>query len=334
MSLAFRAVACHLPERSLTNEMLARQFPEWTEAKIFKKTGIRSRCVVEEGVTALDLAEKACGKLFAENALDPAAIDYLIFCTQSPDYGLPPNCALLQQRLGLPTTLGCFDFTHGCSGYVYGLSLASAVAAAGMGKNILLVTGETYSLRLDPEDKSTRAIFGDGATATFLQAHDGPPAVTHCIFATDGSGGRYLFSARGGMRKEQDGRIPLLPEEETAPAGGALHMRGPAIFSYTLRVVPAMLERLLLQARLAPEDVDMFLLHQANAYMLEHLRLKCAIPRDKFLVDLEHTGNTVSSSIPVALAKALRNGRVRPGHVLALAGFGVGLSSAACLLRL
>jgi len=334
MSVAFRAMACHLPSQIMANEVLVQRFPEWTDEKIFKKTGIRSRFVVKDGVSALDLAEKACLKLFAEQNFDPVAIDYLIFCTQSPEYALPPNSTLLQDRLALSKSLGCFDFTHGCSGYVYGLSLAAAVAAAGMAQNILLVTGETYSLHLNPEDKATLAIFGDGASATLLTAQSGPSAVSHCVFETDGSGAKYLFSPFGGVRGRLDGRVPLLPPEDADSTSGTLHMNGPAIFSYMLQTVPGLLERLFQKTQIHAEDVDFFVFHQANAYMLEHLRLKCKIPREKFLVDLEDTGNTVSCSIPLAISRALEKGTVRSGQLLALAGFGVGLSSAACCLRL
>jgi 3-oxoacyl-[acyl-carrier-protein] synthase-3 len=325
---AIRAVEYHLPEAALTNEELARAFPDWGVEKIAAKTGVLRRHLAAPTECASDLAVAAARKLFVGGAARPEEIDFLLLCTQSPDYFLPTTACVLQDRLGLPTAAGALDYNLGCSGFVYGLGLARGLIETDQARNVLLLTAETYSKFLRPDDRGVRTIFGDAAAATLVQgrsdsAPGGLPWVGPFVYGTDGRGKDNLIVPAGGMRGRPNG----------APAAGHLHMNGPEIFSFTLEAVPRAVEELLARAEVSLDEVDLFVFHQANRYMLDHLRDKLRIPPEKFVMALEGCGNTVSSTIPIALAEAARRGQLVPGRLVMLVGFGVGYSWAATLVR-
>ena len=302
-------IAYALPRRVVTNDDLVREFPEWTADKIAAKTGIRARHVAGEDETALDLAAAAAERLFVRERIDPASVGGLVLCTQTRDVPLPSPACLLQRRLGLPTACAALAIDHGCSGFVYALSLAKGLLATGVARRVLVVTAETYTKYLAPDDKSTRAVFGDGAAATLLDADD-LPGIGAFVFGTDGRGAEHLTV--------RDGR---------------LFMDGPEIFDFTLEIVPRTLDEVLAANDMTREDVDLYVFHQANAFMLETIREVTGLPRDRFYVNLETTGNTVSSSIPIALAQLRESGRLTDGMRVVLMGFGVGLSWAAVVVR-
>jgi 3-oxoacyl-[acyl-carrier-protein] synthase-3 len=328
MPAAIRDVASYLPPGSLTNADLAREFPDWGVEKIARKTGIASRRIAAEGECSSDLAVAAGRALFARGACRPEDVDFLLLCTQSPDYALPTTACLVQDRLGLPTTAGALDFNLGCSGYVYGLGLAKGLVETGQARHVLLITAETYSKFLAPDDKTVRTIFGDAAAATLVSASDedddrAAPAIGPFVYGTDGRGAEKLIVRAGGMRQPaRDGG-----------AGDFLFMDGPEIFAFTIAAVPALVRQMLATAHLEPADVDLFVFHQANRYMLDHLRDACDIPPEKFPLCLEDTGNTVSATIPIALERAREAGALRPGMRVMLVGFGVGYSWGATMVR-
>lgn len=323
------SIAYALPEGELTNSQLAGMTTDWTAEKILAKTGIRSRRIAAQDECSSDLAVQAARKLFSEGSCKPEEIDYLLFCTQSPDYLLPTTACLLQDRLGLSTACGALDFNLGCSGYVYGLSLAKGLIESGQARTVLLLTADTYSKMLDTEDFSTRTLFGDGASATLLKGSTDPatplPAVGPFVFGTDGRGAKNLIVKDSGFRSAETDPVP-------GTRCGSLFMSGPDIFSFTLQSVPTAIDALLTKAELTKQDVDLFVLHQANRFMLQHLRDKIGIPPEKFLISMEETGNTVSSTIPIALRNALDQGQVQAGQRMMLVGFGVGYSWGACLV--
>ena len=327
---AITAVEYHLPEHRVSNADLTQEFPDWSVQKIADKTGIDSRRVSAPGECSSDLAAAAAERLF-KGGVDRSSIDYVLFCTQSPDYFLPTSACLLQARLGIPTSAGALDFNLGCSGYVYGLGLAKGLIETGQASRVLLLTGETYTKMLAQEDRSVRTVFGDGASATILDAIDvapGAPApIGPFVYGTDGTGAPNLIVEYGAFRK------PLSPADQSAPAKPTLFMDGGEIFAFTLSTVPKAVNALLQRASLTPDDVDLYVFHQANRHMLDHLRRKSAIPEDKFLVHLSNCGNTVSATIPITLREAQRAGRLRRGAVLALVGFGVGYSWSAAICR-
>jgi len=326
-------IAYYLPENVLGNDELASLYEGWTAEKILAKTGIASRHVVGENETALDLAERAAKKLFAEQGVDPKTIDFVLLCTQSPDYKLPSSACILQDRLGIPTTAGALDFDLGCSGFVYGLSLAKGLVVGGMAKKVLLVTAETYTKYIHPMDKSVRTIFGDGAAATLVD-EAAANAIGAFVFGTDGSGADKLIVKTGGAR---EAFVPNAAET-TDESGNKrtvnnVFMAGPDIFNFTLDIVPKTMDVVCAKNGLTRDDIDLFVFHQANKFMLDTIRKVNLIPRAKFYIDLEDTGNTVSSTIPIALVRAQEKGVLKPGMKVMIMGFGVGLSWGATILK-
>ena len=325
-----RNIASHLPATVLSNDELARIYPGWSAERIWEKTGIRERRIVKEGECASDLAFGAAERLMASGTRD---IDYLLFCTQSPDYLLPTTACLLQHRLGLPTTCAALDFNLGCSGYIYGLSLANSLLQSGAATKVLLLTADTYSRLIHPLDKSTRTIFGDAGTATLL-VKESKARLHSFLLGSDGSGGEQLMvKTRGARFPSQEGQSPTVDDSGNVHDPGCLYMNGPEIFNFTLKAVPKLVQGVLDRAKLNLEDIDLIIFHQANAYMLEHLRRKLGIPSDRFVIHLELSGNTVSSTIPLALEQVLKSGRLQPGMKVLLAGFGVGYSWGGCILE-
>ena len=317
-----QSISYYLPEEILDNETLVKKFPNWTAEKIANKTGVKKRHIASSQEYASDLAYQACVKLFEAGACSPKNIEFILLCTQSPDYFLPTTACILQNRLGIPVTSGALDFNLGCSGYIYGLSLAKGLIESGQVSNVLLITAETYSKYLNENDISTRAIFGDAAAATYidLSLSSNVFELSSFIFGTDGSGEENLILREGASKLPSDNLRNLL-------------MNGSEIFSFTIKMVPKAMESLLNKAELNINEVDYFIFHQANEYMLTHLRDKINIPKDKFYINLESSGNTVSSSIPIALKDALSKNFIKVSDKIALVGFGVGYSWGACLLQ-
>ena len=331
VSAKVRGIRSAFPERAHTNEDLSNWFPEWSVEKIAAKTGIQSRRIAERGECASDLAARAAQRLFEDGICTPDEVEFLLLCTQSPDYFLPTTACLLQERLGLRTTCGATDFNLGCSGFVYGLSLAKGLIETQLTSNVLLITSETYSKFMDPSDKKVRTIFGDGAAATYVVGvqsdvnHLGP-----FVFGTDGSGARNLIVEHGAMRGMANGQGPVGANGN----GKYLHMDGAEIFNFTLRAVPKAFGELLTKARREANEIDCFVFHQANKFMLDALRKKLNIPPDRFCIAMGDFGNTVSASIPMAIEAWMEEGRIMPGQRLMLIGFGVGYSWAGCLVQL
>lgn len=334
---AIKAIASYLPLAELTNEQLAKEWDGWDAGKIMDKTGIAVRYLAGPDECASDLGVAAAQRLFRTGACAPQEIDFLLFCTQSPDYFLPTTACLVQDRLGLSTRCGALDINQGCSGFVYGLALAKSLIETGTAANVLLITADTYSKFLHPKDRSARVLFGDGAAATWL----GPVEVEGellgpFVFGTDGRGAPHLIVTAGGLRH----RFPPVAPPPSAEAAGPgcserhLRMNGPAVFTFTLEAVPRAVNELLRKTGRRLEDVDYFVFHQANRFMLERLQAKLGIPEGKFWLDLERGGNTVSSTIPMALERARAQQALRPGDDVMVVGFGVGYSWAATMLKI
>lgn len=317
------AIEYEYPEKKITNEDLKIEFPEYDFKQFESKVGIKSRYIVEKDETAFDLAVKACKKLLKK--IDRNSVDYLLYCTQSPEYHLPSTACILQETLGLNKNVGALDFNLGCSGYTYGLSLAKALINSGQAKNILLVTAEAYSKYLHPKDRSNRAIFGDAASATLI-AFSEKECVRDFVFGTDGSGYDKLIVKNGGSRTSFDAS----PAEynygtNNVYTNNHLYMDGPEVFNFTSTVIPDVAMEVLKKNGLIEEGVDQFILHQANAFMLNLIRRKLKVSKEKFFIDLEDGGNTVSSTIPIALKKYSQT--VSDLHKeIVVVGFGVGLS--------
>ena len=330
MEAYIKAIAYYLPEKVVTNEQLVEEFPEWSVDKIAKKVGINERHIAADDETAGDMAYKAAEKLIVENGVNKSSIDFVLLCTQSPDYFLPSTSCIIQHKLGLSTKCGAFDFNLGCSGYEYGLAMAKSLIVSGIAKNILLLTAETYNKHIHPKDKGNRTIFGDGASASLI-TKEGFARIGEFVLGTDGSGYDRLIHKTGAMRHYE--RMNDIHEDENGNplSSDHLFMDGKAIFDFTSDVVPPMIEETLQKNNLISDDVDLYVFHQANKYMINYLRKLMEIDKDKFYVYMETVGNTVSSTIPIALCEAQKEDKLH-GNVV-LAGFGVGLSYGAVVLE-
>ena len=347
------AISYYLPERVMTNDELVGDFPEWSVEKVAKKVGVSSRHLAAPDETAGDMAEKAALRLFEEYGISPQDIDFVLLCTQSPDYFLPSTACLLQHRLGIPSTAGAFDYNLGCSGCIYGMAIAKGLVSAGIARNVLLLTSETYNKYIHPSDKSNRTIFGDGAAACLISANDtkgiapftSPSLPSHSpltplsieigqfALGTDGSGADNLIVKTGGARHPAATGLVTEDEEGHQWRDDFLYMNGSAIFNFTLDAVPVMMERVLEKNNLTKEQVDYYVFHQANKFMLDTLRTVCMLPREKFYIDLATTGNTVSASVPIALRNCIDRQLIGSGSTVMIAGFGTGLSLGGTILK-
>lgn len=329
------AITTHLPDQVLTNDALAADYPSWPADKILDKTGIRERRIAGETETALDLGCAAAAKLFATGAVAAQDVDFLLFCTQAPDYILPTSACVMQERLGLPRHIGALDFNLGCSGYVYGLSLAAGLIAAGAARRVLLVTADTYSKYIHRGDKSVRTLFGDGAAATLVEASpDGSGTIGPFVFGTDGSGAGSLIVRAGGFRSPRDPSTAIEREDRAGNirSDDHLYMDGAAVMSFSLREVPRAFRQLLERSGATIDDFDHIVLHQANKFMLDALQKKLELHDDKLPRMYEDIGNTVSSTIPFVLAGLMEGGKLGVGKRVMAIGFGVGLSWAAAAI--
>lgn len=313
-----------LPENKIDNP----------QSRLTKKTGIYSRHICLDDEIASDLAFAAAKKLFA-SGVNKNDIDFLILCTQSPDYYLPTTACILQDRLGLPTSCGAFDYNLGCSGYIYGLSLAKGLIETDQAKNILLLTAETYSKYINPKDNTVAPLFGDAATATLISGYDETESgLDGFVFGTNGAGYDKLIVSVGAMKHNyHNSKI----EEYTDQYGNYrtnqnLYMNGSAISDFALEVVPPTINKILAKTELKKDEVDYFVLHQANKFMLEFLQMKCDLIGYPFWNDVKEYGNTVSCSIPIALVDMLKANRDKRIQKVLSVGFGVGLSWAGCVM--
>lgn len=334
---AIKAISTYLPDEKLTNAQLAEEFGDWDAAKILAKTGIAVRSIAAADECASDLGAAAAKRLFDSGVCSASDVDFLLFCTQSPDYMMPTTACLLQDRLGLRTDCGGVDFNMGCSGFVYGLALAKSLIEVGTVGNVLLITAETYSKVINPRDRSVRTIFSDGAAATLVESVDSEHQfIGPFIFGTDGSGGKEVIVPAGGSRQPLSAESAIETEDQSGNWRSAqnLYMNGPEVFNFAIRTVPRAIAQLLSKWGRSMDEVDCFIFHQANRFMLEHLRDKLKIPTEKFWIDLEDYGNTVSSTIPIALENAKKNRAINAGDNVAVIGFGVGYSWAAAMVRI
>lgn len=321
-----------LPEKTFSNTDLEAEFPDWNAAKVEEKVGIRQRHIAGPHETALDLGINACEKVLAGENRDE--VDFILFCTQSPDYFLPTSACILQDKLHLKKQCGALDFNLGCSGFVYGLAVAKGLLMTSVAKKVLLVTAETYTKHMHKDDRANRSIFGDAAAAILLQKED-VLKIGEFELGTDGSGWKNLIVESGGMKMKYDPQIPSEKDENgNFHSPNFLYMNGPEIFNFTIENIPALINNVLAKNKLGESDINYYILHQANKYMLEYLRKKMKIPAEKYYSNLLMTGNTVSSTIPLGLKECIDNGTVRPGDKVLLAGFGVGYSWGAVVIEI
>ena len=327
-----KIIETYFPKNRLTNDMISKEFPSWNSKSIESKLGIKSRYIVEDNETALDLAYHAASKVLKK--YDRSKIDFLILCTQSPDYLLPTSACILQAKLNLSKNTGAFDFNLGCSGYIYGLGLAKSLISSNMANSVLLVMSDTYSKHINKLDFANRSIFGDGATASIVESNE-----TEClyefVFGTDGSGFKNLIIPNGGAKNRFEENAKLIElKNGNKNTKNNLYMNGPEIFNFTIEITPKLINDVLEKNQKNIDEIDYFIFHQANSFMLNYLRKKMRIPKVKFHNNMHETGNTVSSTIPIALKDCIENKFVNSGDLVLLCGFGVGYSWGAALIRI
>lgn len=332
MKAYIKSISYNLPQTVVTNEEIVTEFPEWSVEKIASKVGINQRYVASASETATDLAVDAAEALFDRGEVNKEDIDFVLLCTQSPDYLLPTSACIVQDRLVLSTAIGALDFNLGCSGYVYGLSLAKGLIYGGVARNVLLLTAETYNKHLHPRDRGNRTIFGDAATATVIST-EGFAEIGNFSLGTDGSGSENLIIKSGGARFPEKQNDLTFDENGIPHSSDYLFMNGSEIFTFTLDNVPPLVKDTLERNGLEKENIDLFVFHQANKYMLDFLRKKIKIAPEHFYNCLANYGNTVSNTIPIALRDALDDGSIQKDSKVMLAGFGVGYSWGGVVLK-
>jgi len=292
-------------------EDLGKINPDWIIEKLKDKTGIHSRHTLGVNETEKSLVIEASKKLFER--VNPDDIDGIIHVSQSPFSRLPTSACLIQDILNLPKNMMAFDLIQGCSGFVYGLSVASAMIYQQGLKKVLVICADTYTNYIPKNDRTNRPIFSDGAAAAILES-SGDGSIGPFSFFTDGSGGDLL------ALKENNGKEQLF-------------MDGKKVFKFSLREVPKVFNELLIKASLKQEDIDLFIFHQASAVILRQLKSKLNIPDEKWFQNIKDMGNTVSATIPIAIKQAKDSGQFKPKMNVMLMGFGVGLSVAGCIIR-
>ncbi len=328
--------AYYLPETVVTNADLARENPSWDIARMEAQTGVARRHVVGERETALDLAVPACRQLFSRHAGLAEKIDGLLFCTQSPDHVMPNNACILHKLLDLGPHVAALDYNLGCSGYVYGLALARGLIVTGVAANVLLVTSDTLSRHIHPRDGSMRGLFADGAAVSWIAAADGDAGILDIECATHGRDYDAIMVPAGGMRlaRSAETASPIVDKHGNVRTRDNVYMEGMRVMAFVNSKVAQQVRGLLARNGIERGAVDLFLWHQASKAALDSLARALEIPGERVFSNLRDVGNTTGASIPIALADALAQGRCRPGDLVVMSGFGIGLSWATALVRL
>jgi 3-oxoacyl-[acyl-carrier-protein] synthase III len=329
-----RAISYYLPVQVLTNEDLSALFPQYKPEGIHSKVGVYKRHIRGPGQTGSDLAYESAELFFREHGIEKREVDFLILCTGGNDYkGLTASC-VLQNKLGLSQHCGAIDVPGGCTGFVYGLSVAKAMVESKQAMNVLLLTADVPSAILHPADHELRTIFGDAGAATMISAGKGESSIGQFVFGTDGSGAANLTVKHSGMKEPVTSEWLEINKDVGGMPHGRMIMKGEEIFIFALKVVPPMVKDLLDKEDMSMNDIDLFIFHQANGYLLEILRKKLKIEQEKFFVHMENCGNTISASIPIALKEAIASGKAKKGDKILLAGFGIGYSWAGTIITL
>ena len=333
---ALEAISFALPTTQLTNDELRAAYPNWDFDRLEKRAGVFTRHIAAEGETALDFARRACDQLESQGLLRANEIDTIIFCTQTPDYIMPPNSCLLHGKLRLKPGVMVLDINVGCSGYMYGLMVADSLVKSGAARRVLLATGDTITRYIHPGDRAIRCLFSDGSAVSILTHSENGRGIRDIRCGTAGEHCKRVIIPAGGMRTS---RSVETAKEEVDYSGNVrtsehIKMDGLGVLSFFNSIVPCSVTEMLVRNGLSVADVDLFVFHQASQVALDSLRTVLNIPVQKMVYDLAEIGNLVSASIPVALKRAYDRGQAKPGQLALLCGFGVGLSWGTALIDL
>jgi 3-oxoacyl-[acyl-carrier-protein] synthase-3 len=332
-----KSISYYLPEQVFTNDDFFMAFPESIANKEnLSKIGVNKRHVASITELASDLAVKSALKLFDEHQINPNDIDFLLFCAQEFDYFTPTTACVIQNRLKLPTHCGALDFNLGCSGFVYGLAVAKGlIESVGM-NNVLLLTSSTLTRKLHPKDENLRYLFGDAACATLISSGNSNSCIHQFSFGTDGEGAEKIIVKDGGARNpiNKESYHEIVNEYGNITSKAFMEMKGVSVFSFSIKTVPKLIYDLLQKNNKQIDEINLFIFHQANLFIIDTIRKKMNLPQEKVFNFMEEVGNTISSSIPIVLYEAIKCGKAKKGDTILLAGFGVGLSWGATIITL
>jgi 3-oxoacyl-[acyl-carrier-protein] synthase-3 len=317
------ALGVYVPERVLTNDEISR-FLDTSDEWITTRTGIRERRIARVDQAASDLGEVAARRCLESVELDPEELDLVIVTTISPDHIMPATASIVADKIGAKRA-GAFDVEAGCTGFVYGLAIATAFVSANIYKNVLVLGAEVLSKMVDWEDRSTSILFGDGAGAVLVQPTDNGSIFSFDL-GNDGSGAQFLNVPAGGSR------LPA-SYETVRDHEHAMHMTGSEVFKFATRTVVDSCEKVLRDAEISVDDVDLFVPHQANIRIIERAARNLGFSDGKVFANLDRYGNTSCASIPICLHEACQTGRLKKGDTLLMAGFGAGLTWGSCLTK-
>ena len=317
------ALGVYVPERVLTNEEIS-QFLDTSDEWIMTRTGIRERRIARDDQAASDLGEVAARRCLESVELHPEELDLVIVTTISPDHIMPATASIVADKIGA-TRAGAFDVEAGCTGFVYGLAIATAFVSANIYKNVLVLGAEVLSKMVDWEDRTTSILFGDGAGAVLVQPTDNGSIFSFDL-GNDGSGAQFLNVPAGGSR------LPA-SYDTVRDHGHAMHMTGSEVFRFATRTVVDSCEKVLKDAEITVDDVDLFVPHQANIRIIERAARNLGFSDGKVFANLDRYGNTSCASIPICLHEASQSGRLKKGDTLLMAGFGAGLTWGSCLTK-
>ena len=315
--IGITGLGTHVPERVYTNADL-EEFVDTTDEWIVERTGIRERRFAEKDEALTDIAAPAARAALAEAGADPASIDLIIVATVTPDMMFPTSSALLADQLGMPDA-AAYDLLAGCTGFMYGIAQAYAMLSSGLARRALVVGGDVLSKILDWEDRSTLVLFGDGAGAVVMEPV-GDGGFLGFELGADGGGGENLWLPGSGSRHFDD------PDS-------FVKMNGREVFKFATRVMVSSAEKILDECGLDVGEVDVYVPHQANKRIIDHAARKLGIPEEKTVVNVDRYGNTSSGSIPLALADAKADGRLRGGELVLMTGMGAGLTWGSALIE-
>jgi 3-oxoacyl-[acyl-carrier-protein] synthase-3 len=317
--ISITGLGAYVPERVLTNDELST-IVDTTDEWIMERTGIRERRIAAPEQALTDLALPAARSALAQAGVDARDIDLVLCATVTPDMMFPTSSALLADTLGADDA-GAYDLLAGCTGFMYALAQAYGMMAAGLAERALVVGGDVLSRILDWTDRSTLVLFGDGAGAVVLEKVERRGFLGFELGA-DGGGGIHLSLPGSGSRKMED-----------ATRNGFVHMNGREVFKFATRVLVSSAQAVIDRCGVSVEDIDVYVPHQANVRIMDHAAQKLGIPRERMVVNVDRYGNTSSGSIPLALADAQQDGRLREGSLVLMTGMGAGLTWGSALME-
>jgi 3-oxoacyl-[acyl-carrier-protein] synthase-3 len=321
--VSITGLGCHVPERVVTNDELAKVV-DTSDEWIRSRTGIRERRYASDDEALSDIALPAAERALERAGVKGADIDLLIVGTVTSDMLFPSTAAILADRLGA-VDAAAYDLSAGCTGFMYGITQAAGMLASGLNRRALVIGADVLSKLMNFADRSTCVLFGDGAGAVVLE----PVAEQGFLgfeLGADGAGGVDLSMPAGGSR------MPATAET----VANDLHyvqMNGRHVFKFATRMLVSSAEALLAKTGVAIEDVDVYVPHQANVRIIDHAVARLGIPEERVVMNVDRYGNTSSASIPLALADAVGDGRIKQGSMVLMTGMGAGLTWGSALMR-